>query len=231
MGTRRLSIVSAASTLLLLALGVSATGCAAESGEDAESADSAASKTPDSPAAAEARNPAYDAVARKAKVTNKATPGEAVSAQTTLLGYIPSEKIEDVTDKLLGVRKWTEIAGEDGTKVFTAARVTGDDVKEGVRTIKANVTMDGDIQLATKVVSETKDDGTRSITITNTSSYRHWLAGEVLAPGKLKIVIVLRPYQGGVIVDANATVKLNASEDSAPSITGYVVPIFNWLKA
>jgi hypothetical protein len=237
MGTRRHTTTLRFARLYpLLLAAVAATagaGCAAET-DDPGSADSAATKQPDAtgaPAAAEPRNAAYDAVARKAKVTNKATPGEAVSAETTLLGYVPDAKVEDVQDKLLGVRRWPDIKADDGGRVFTASRVVSDDHGETKRTIKANVTLDGNISLDTKVVSEGRADAAgRKVSISNTSTYTYFFA-DVLLPGKLTIDLQLVPYQGGVIVDGRARVKLNASEDSAPAITGYVVPIFNWLKA
>lgn len=240
MGTRRLiaTALRALPLLLLPALAATATGCAADA-EDLGEAGSAATSTRQAgaddptpgPSDAEPRNAAYDAVARRAKITNKATPGGAFSAETTLLGYVPDAKVADVQEKLLGVRKWPDIKGDDGSRVFTASRVVSDDKGETKRTIKANVTLDGDISLDTKLVADAREGGGRKVSVANTSTYRHWLAGDVLLPGKLTIDLALIPYQGGVIVDAKARVKLEASEDSAPAITGYVVPIFNWLKA
>jgi hypothetical protein len=237
MGTRRHSTTLRLARLCPLVLAVVAAtagaGCAAET-DDPGSADSAATRQPDAtgaPSAAEPRNAAYDAAARKAKITNKATPGEAVSAETTLLGYIQTASVEEVQDKLLGVRRWPDIKADDGGRVFTASRVVSDDHGEAKRTIMANVTLEGNISLDTKVLSEARPEGTgRKVSITNTSTYTYFFS-DVLLPGKLTIDLQLIPYQGGVIVDGRARVKLNASEESAPSITGYVVPIFNWLKA
>lgn len=228
MGTKRLSTTISMFAPLLLLAAAGLAGCSADTeGEDGATDGTAAQTGTD----AGAKNPTYEAVLKRAKVVSNATPGGATSAETTLLGYVPKEKVEDTLAKLLGVRHWTEIQNDDGSAVFTATRVASDDNGATKRTVKANVTLSGDISLDTKVVAEKQDDGSQKITITNTSGYRHWLAGQVLDPGKLVIEIKLVPYQDGVIVDAHARVKLDVQENQAPTITAYIVPIFNWLKA
>lgn len=227
MGTKRLATTISMFAPLLLVAAVGLAGCSADTSED-DAADGTAAQTGTD---AGAKNPTYEAVLKRAKVATSTTPGGVTSAETTLLGYVPKEKVEDTLSKLLGVRHWTEIQNDDGSAVFTATRVVSDDNGADKRTVKAKVTMSGDISLDTRLVADKQDDGSQKITITNTSAYTHWLAGQVLDPGKLVIDIKLVPYQDGVIVDARARVKLNSHEDQAPGITAYIGPIFNWLKS
>lgn len=225
MGTKRLSTTILCIAPLLAFAMVGLAGCAADAEEDTGAAE-AANSTDAGP-----KNPTYEAVRRSPKIANRATPGGATSAETTLLGYIPGDKVSDTLGKIAGVRRWPEITNEDGSRVFTAARVSSDNAQNGTRTVRANVTLDGDIALDTKLVAQPGENGSQKVTITNTSGYRHWLAGQVLDPNGLAIELELVPYQGGVIVNAKARVKLNSQEQMAPGITSYVVPIFNWLKA
>lgn len=223
MVTKRLPTTITWFAPLFVLAAVTTTGCAADTEGDEE-------PTGESTAAWTA-NPAYDAAMQKTKVSTTPTPGGAYSAQTTLVGFIPAEKADDTVKKLLGVRRWTEVVAEDESQVFSAARVLADDNKSPIRTVRSNVTFPGSISLDVKLVAEKLADGSQKVTITNTTGYRHWFAGQVLDAGKLVIEVKIIPYkQGGVIVDARARVKLNSQEGQAPGITSYVEPIFSWLK-
>ncbi len=222
MVTKRLSATITWFAPLLAVAALAATGCAADTEDDDPTGESTAAWT---------ANPTYDAAMRKTKVATTPTPGGAYSAQTTLVGFIPDETVDGTVKKLLGVRRWTEVTAEDDSQVFSAARVLADDNKSPVRTVRANVTFPGRISLDAKLVAEKQADGSQKVTITNTSGYRHWLAGQILEPGKLVIELKIIAYkQGGVIVDARARVKLESQEGEAPGITSYVEPIFSWLR-
>jgi hypothetical protein len=221
MGTPRLhtTIRSFAPLFLVAALGT--TGCAADTDDEAPTGESTAAWT---------ANPTYDAAMKRSKITTTPTPGSAFSATTTLVGYIPDDTADDTLKKLFGVRSWTQVTAEDGSKVFSAARVIADDNRSPIRTVRANVTFPGSIAIDTKLVGEKQADGSQKVTITNTTGYYHWFAGQVLDPGKFVIELKIIPYKDGVIVDARARVKLNSQEGQAPEITSYIVPIFDWLK-
>jgi hypothetical protein len=208
---------------LMLASAVS--GCAAP-GEEEEAAQSAGSES------ALGSNPEYDAVissSTKSKITTDSTRNAQQSASTHLVGFIARGSADAVLDRLLAVQRWTEIRDVDGEKPFTKAQLLSDTEANGVRTVTAKITLDAGATLEIKAVAKDADNGAIAVSATNTTKFKHWLAGKILDENKLAIDIRLVPYADGLIVDATMRVKLEKMEDKAPKLTGSVAPIFEWL--
>jgi len=202
-------------------VGPLAAGCAAPTADD----DSGSSTS------ALGSNPVYDAViSGGTKVTANATRNSAQSASTQLMGWIPNKNAGAVLDQLFEVARWTAMRDPDGERPFTSATVSSDAASGGTRTLAAKLTLDGGVTLEVKAVAKTGEGGRITVNITNTTKYKHWLAGTILEANKLNIDLTLVPYENGVIVDAKMAAKLSKMEDKAPALTGAIKIIFDWLK-
>jgi hypothetical protein len=207
-----------------LALASALSGCAAPEEDEASAAAGSES--------ALGSNPEYDAViasASKSKVTTDSTRNAQQSASTHLVGFIPRGNADAVLDRLLAVQRWTEIRDVDGDKPFTKAQLLSDADANGSRTVTAKITLDAGATLEIKAVAKDAEGGAIVVSATNTTSFKHWLAGTILDQNKLALDVRLVPYGGGLIVDATMRVKLKKMEDKAPKLTGSVAPIFEWL--
>lgn len=209
------------SLLSLTALAPLAAGCASESADDASS-DEALTE--------------YDGVVKNGtKIESSTTPTATESARTRIVGFVKGRAPSAVAGQLLKVARWKEVEDSDGWKPFTAAKVTSDDTDGGTRTVAAHLSLDGGVDLDVRATSKAGEEQTL-VSFTNTSEYRHWLAGTVLEKGKLKIDVKLVPHTkdgaaDGTIVDATAKVKLVTAEDRAAGLTKALVPIFAWVKS
>lgn len=214
------------SLAILAAFSLGATalpGCAGEmeeGDEDAEMAEAAASDVA-----------LYTNVAKSGRpvVQEVTKPTATVSASTRLIGHIPRVAPSAALDRLLTIGKWTEIVDADGDRPFSQARVAKQTGSGFSRRIDASLTANGGVKLDVNVVSKPAAQGA-TVNITNTSEFRHWLIGPVLAPGKLVIDVKLIPHSGGTIVDATMKVKLLQREEDAADLTGAIKPTFEWLK-
>lgn len=207
--------------LLLLfcvsAASLATVGCAGETDEDTATAEGALTE--------------YEGVKRSGtKVKSETTPTDAYSARTRLVGYIASAEVDDVQKQLLSVAQWTSIKSAEGDKPFEAASVKSDTTSGATRTVNGKVTLQGDVPLEIRAIAKA-EDGKTTVRIANTTGYKHWLAGKILEPGKLTIDVKLVELDGGVIVDATMTVKLEQMEDKAPPFCAALPMVFDWLKA
>ena len=208
--------------LLSLLISLAVVGCAAPE-DDAEGDGSSAS--------AFTNDPRYDAVIRGGtKVEANNVPNAEQSASTHLIGFVRGAKSDRVLARLLSVNSWSEIHDANGDKPFKKTEVLSDATANGVRTITARLTLDKGVTLE---VQGTAKEGPRGIEVrmTNTTGYKHWLAGTILEKGKLHIAFDLVPYQDGVIVDATMSAKLKKMEDQAAGMTGSVKLVFDWIAA
>lgn len=198
-----------------------AAGCAADADDDGAGSSTSALGS----------NPVYDAViSNGTKVTANATRNSTQSASTQLVGWIPNENAGKVLDQLFKVARWTEMRDPDGERPFTRADVSSDASSGGTRTLAAKITLEGGVTLEVKAVAKTAEGGKITVNITNTTKYKHWLAGTILEANKLDIDLSLVPYENGVIVEAKMAAKLSKMEDKAPALTGAIKIIFDWLK-
>jgi hypothetical protein len=207
-----------------LALVSALSGCAAPT--DDESVDSAGAES------ALVSNPEYDAVVRSAshrKVTTDSAHTAAQSASTHLIGFIPRGQANATLDRLLAVQRWTEIRDAEGETPFTRAQLLSNNDASGVRTVTAKITLDAGATLEIKANAKDAEGGAIAMQATNTTKFKHWLAGTILDENKLAMDVRLIPYEGGLIVDATMRVKLKKMEDKAPALTGSVTSIFDWL--
>lgn len=207
---------------LLLLLSLSMIACVAPASDGAEESASEGALTGD---------PTYDAVVRDgAKVATNATHDATQSASTHMIGFIRGAQAGRVLTRLLSVNGWTEIRDPDGDQPFHKAEILSDDDVNGVRKLHVKLTLDKGVTLE---VEATARQGARGIEVrmTNTTGYRHWLAGTILEAGKLHISFDLVPYAGGVIVDATMAAKLKKMEDKAAGMTGAVTLVFDWIAA
>jgi len=204
-------------SILLLSVSLAAVGCASPTDEDTGAADQALTE--------------YERVASggKPKIESDTTPNEATSAKTRLVGFIKDVEVEAVAAELLHIDHWTSIKDKEGNKPFEAASLKGDSTSGDVRTVTGKVTIDGGIALDLRATSRKTEDKT-SIKFANTTGYKHWLAGQILQPGKLTIEVTLVPLRGGVIVDATMKVKLDQMEDKAAGFCASLPLVFDWLK-
>lgn len=201
-------------------VGPLAMGCAAPAGDD----------DADSSTSALGSNPVYDAViSGGTKVESNRTPSSTQSASTNLTGWIPNKTAGSVVEQLFEVARWTEMKGPDGERPFTKTEVSSDASSGGARTVAAKLTLDGGVTIEVKGVAKTVG-GKTTINFTNTTKYKHWLAGTILEANKMNIDITLVPYENGVIVEAKMAAKLSKMEDKAPQLTGAIKIIFDWLK-
>jgi hypothetical protein len=207
--------------LLLSLASLTAVGCAAPTdGPEGESSASALEN-----------DPVYDAVVRDGtKVETNAAHTADQSASTHMVGFIRGAKSDRVLNRLLSVKGWTEIEDADGARPFTKAEILSDAVVEGTRKVAVKLTLDKGVTLE---VEATAKDGAHGIEVrmTNTTGYKHWLAGTILEAGRLHIAFDIVPYQGGVIVDGTMTAKLKKMEDKAAGMTAAVALVFEWVAA
>jgi hypothetical protein len=206
---------------LVLALFGFVAGCVAPLDED----------DGDTTASASSRSvPEYDAVVRGGtKVETDRTRSATQSARTRLVGYLPGATAPRAMSQLLDVARWTEIEDAEGEAAFQRARVSADERSEDGRIVDARLTLDNGVAFDVRAVATTEDDDVLRLRITNTSGYRHWLAGRILDPNALTIDVKLVPYASGVIMDATVTAKLRKMEDRAVPLTTSIELIFNWL--
>jgi hypothetical protein len=201
--------------VLLLSLSLVGVGCAAPT-EDVASADQALSE--------------YQSVEKNGtKVVSNTTPTESQSAKTRLVGFIPSAQVDAVAAQLLHIDRWTAIEDKDGNKPFESSSLKGDSTSGDIRTVTGKVTIQGGIPLDFRGQARSAEDKT-TIHFTNTTGYKHWLAGQILDPGKLTIDVTLVPLDDGVIVDATMKVKLDQMEDKAADFCAALPLVFGWLK-
>jgi hypothetical protein len=194
---------------------VGAAGCAAQAGDDSASSDQALTE--------------YEGVAKNGtKVTSSTTPTETQSAKTRLVGFIKNTQLDAVANELLRIDHWKTIKDKDGNKPFDASSLKGDSTSNGVRTVTGKVTINGGIDLDLRATSR-GDETKTTLHFTNTTGYKHWLAGQILDPGKLTIDVTLVPLQDGVIVDATMKVKLDQMEDKAAGFCAALPLVFDWL--
>jgi hypothetical protein len=209
---------------LVLAMSLATQACMAPADDDDPAAASASAQT---------ENPFFDAViADGTKIETDATRTARQSASTRLVGYVPGGDATALLTKLLSVARWTEIKDREGEKPFTRAEVASDTVDEETetRTVISKLTMSGRVTLDVTATAAPADEGF-TVTFTNTSTYKHWLAGTILDPGKLVIDVKLVPYKRGVIIDATMRAKMRKMEDKAPELTAAIASIFEWLAA
>lgn len=209
--------VALLSSLLVTPL---AMGCAAPTEEDAAA----------SSAAAQTKNPVYDAVVREGtKVTTDATRTAERSAETHLVGFVRQGDEDKLLAQLLSVGRWTEIRDAEGEQPFQRAELLSDSGDGATRTVTGKISMERNVTLEVRAVAS-QEGAARVVRVTNTTAFKHWLAGTVLEANKLVIDVKLVPYEGGVIVDATMRAKLKKMEDKAPELTSAIQSIFDWLK-
>lgn len=182
-------------------------------------------------AAAQTVNPTYDAVVRagRPRVESTSAPTDTLSAETTLLGFVPGANVAEIAAKLVDVGRWSEIR-EGEERPFTEAKKKRDDRASPKRTVEGEVELAGSVTIDVRLTAEAKEDATQ-VLVTNTTGYSAFPVGRILEPGKLTIDVKLVPYARGVIVDAKMRVKLAKFESRGTEITRMVEPIFAWLKS
>lgn len=205
--------------LLAAASVATSTGCVgATDEENTESADSAQTVA------------AYDAVIRSGtKVETSEVPTARDSSSTHLVGYIPRVAPAAGLKQLMSVARWSDIRDAEGGQPFTHAQIVSDTGTGATRKVLVKLTLDGGVDLDVKAVAS-EQGTTMTVRFVNTTSYSHWLVGEILAPEKLSMELKLVPYKDGLIVDATTRVKLSQMEDRAPKLTASIAAIFEWLK-
>jgi hypothetical protein len=177
----------------------------------------------------------YDSVVTGGtKIENDDTITATQSAKTHLIGFVKDRSLSATEKQLLSMGKWTQIKNPDGDDPITAAHVSSDQTKAGVRTIAATISLSAGIDLVLGATATTNDDGSVSIHITNTKAASHWFAGLIVDKGKLVIDVKLVPYDNddkkGTIVDATIKVKMAQMEDKAPGLAEVLPMVFTWLK-
>ena len=200
----------------LFALLLTATAaCAASSDDDAETGTAQALTE-------------YDSVVQHGtKVESDPTPNATYSSKTRVVGYLPHTSPALAKTQLLKIDRWKEMRDDDGNKIFPSAGIQN----ATATTVTAQLTLQGDIPLIVTLKPTTDANGKVTIHITNTTGYTHWLAGQILAPGKLVLDVMLIPKNDGVIVDATMKVKLDQMEDKAAGFTSALPVVFDWLLA
>lgn len=215
-GTRSAECTYMVPARYLFALLLTATAaCAASSDDDSEQA------------SAEALTEYDNVVQHGTKVETDSVPNASYSSKTRVVGYLPHTNTANAKAQLLKVDRWKEMKDDDGNKIFPSAGVQS----ATSTTVTAQLTLQGDIPLVVTLKPTTDANGKVTIHITNTTGYTHWLVGQVLAPGKLVIDVMLVPKNDGVIVDATMKVKLEQMEDKAAGFTASLPIVFDWLKA
>ncbi len=200
----------------LLALLLTATAaCAAATDDDSESS------------SAEALTEYDNVVQHGTKVESDTTPNAAYSSKTRVVGYLPRTTAALAKTQLLKIDRWKEMRDDQGNKIFPAAGIQN----ATASTVTAQLTLQGDIPLVVTLKPTTAADGKVTVHITNATGYHHWLAGDILLPGKLVIDVMLIPKNDGVILDATMKVKLEQMEDKAAGFTAALPIVFDWLKA
>ncbi len=211
----RLSVVSA----LVISLG--GVACTASTSDDGE-------------ATSQDLTPYDSVVSSGTKIDNDTTITATQSAKTHLVGFVKDRSLSAIEKQFLSIGKWTQIKNPDGDAPFTAAHVSSDQVKAGVRSVAATITLSAGIDVVLGATTKTGDDGSESIHITNTAASRHWLAGTIVEKGQLVIDVKLVPYDNntkkGTIVDATIKVKMAQMEDKAPGLAEVLPMVFTWLK-
>jgi len=178
----------------------------------------------------------YDSVVSKGTtIDNDNTITATQSAKTHLVGFVKDRSPDALEKQLLTIGKWTQIKNPDGDPPITAAHVSSDVTKAGVRTVAATISLSAGIDVVLGATTTTNDDGSQSIHITNTKAASHWLAGMIVDKQKLNIDVKLVPYDNnnkkGSIVDATIKVKMAQMEDKAPGLAEVLPMVFTWLKA